>query len=214
MESLHHETFANIQFLHTQLAQLDGCTNENQAQTFYRPIYDTIDIAEKSIVRLDELANKEHLDRRRNAKLRVTQLKNDVKSIKYSLSNTHIRLTNRWRAASDREELFQRTFTPNNDAHVSLDDQDLLMNDKLQGSNRGIDELLDHGASVLTQLKSQGMDLTGVRRKVMDIGSYLGLSSTTLGMIEKRLSEDLVIFLILCACCLVFMYVFYSWWHG
>ncbi|CEF63224.1 Probable Golgi SNAP receptor complex member 2 [Strongyloides ratti] len=190
MEILYNETYGNLQFIHQNLGRLEYCKDESDAQEVYRAIYDTLDIVGKSISRLDILLSKEPPQRRRNVKHKIDQLKYDVQSVNASLNNLQIRLTNKWRAASEREELLNQRFTANDSVSLNIDDQELQMNDRLLSSHRGIDDLIDQGSAVLEQLKMQGLNLRGVKRKILDIGSTLGLSGTTLRMIEKRLDED------------------------
>ncbi|KHJ93232.1 vesicle transport v-SNARE protein [Oesophagostomum dentatum] len=126
----------------------------------------------------------------------------------------YTRLTAKWRAASEREELLHQRFRPNESTTLSLEDQELQMNDRLNSSNRQVDDLISQGVAVLESLRSQHMNLRGVRRKIMDIGSALGLSNTTLQMIDRRVREDWLIFLVGCVVTLIFMYAFYRFWKG
>uniref|UniRef100_A0A0M3ILW2 Golgi SNAP receptor complex member 2 n=1 Tax=Ascaris lumbricoides TaxID=6252 RepID=A0A0M3ILW2_ASCLU len=150
--------------------------------------------------RLDLLVDKEPPTRRRHQRYKVDQLKFDCQSIHSAVSTIHLRLTNKWREMSEREELLTRS--------------ELLLNDRLHSSNTAVDELISHGTAVLEQIRSQGFNLRGVKRKILDIGQQLGLSSTTLRMIERRVSEDWIIFIIGCIVVLTFMYVFYRFWKG
>lgn len=43
---------------------------------------------------------------------------------------------------------------------------------------------------MLTSLKDQRSKLTGARKRMMDIGSTLGLSNHTMKLIERRVQED------------------------
>lgn len=43
MEILYNETYGNLQFIHQNLARLEYCKNENDAQEVYRAIYDTLE---------------------------------------------------------------------------------------------------------------------------------------------------------------------------
>uniref|UniRef100_A0A0N4Z0N8 Golgi SNAP receptor complex member 2 n=1 Tax=Parastrongyloides trichosuri TaxID=131310 RepID=A0A0N4Z0N8_PARTI len=214
METLHNETYGNLQFIHQNLAKLEYCRNENEAQEVFRAIYDTLDIVEKSLSRLDILVSKEPPQRRRNTKYKIDQLKYDVQSVNSSLTSIQTRLTNKWRAVSEREELLNQRFTPNEAISLSIDDHELQINDRLHKSHRGIDDLIDQGSAVLEQIRLQGINLRGVKRKILDIGSTLGLSTTTLRMIEKRLDEDWYVFVIGLICCIIFMYCFYRWWQN
>ncbi|VDK43614.1 unnamed protein product [Anisakis simplex] len=108
----------------------------------------------------------------------------------------------------------QLKFRPNESTQLSMDDGELMLNDRLHSSNNAVDELINHGSAILEQIRSQGFGLRGIKRRVLDIGQQLGLSSTTLRMIERRVNEDWVIFVIGCVFVIVFMYVFYRFWKG
>ena len=46
------------------------------------------------------------------------------------------------------------------------------------------------GSATLDQLKNQRGSLKGVRKRMLDIGNTLGLSSTVIRMIDKRGTQD------------------------
>ncbi|KAF0747860.1 putative Golgi SNAP receptor complex member 2 [Aphis craccivora] len=60
----------------------------------------------------------------------------------------------------------------------------------LQRANRGVDDLLESGASILQSLREQRDRLTGTRNRLSGIFGSLRLSNTTMKYIEKRLKED------------------------
>lgn len=59
-----------------------------------------------------------------------------------------------------------------------------------QSANRGVDDLLYTGSSILDNLKTQKNKLKGAHRRVLDLGNTLGLSNTTIRLIERRARED------------------------
>lgn len=95
---------------------------------------------------------------------------------------------------------------------VHLEDQELLYNDRLKGAHRGVDDLLGNAENVLAALKSQHWNLKGIRRTLTGFGQTLGLSQTTLSLIERRVSEDKLVFCVGAVFVLLFMYAFYSFW--
>uniref|UniRef100_A0A914L4C4 Uncharacterized protein n=1 Tax=Meloidogyne incognita TaxID=6306 RepID=A0A914L4C4_MELIC len=105
-------------------------------------------------------------------------------------------------------------FGKQNDTKLDLEGEELHFNDRLRHSNNALDELLAQGEYTLQNLKEQHHELKGVRRKIFDVGQLFGLSNTTLRMIEKRLEEDWLLFLILCVLFIIFMYCFYRYWKG
>lgn len=115
-------------------------------------------------------------------------MKADAQRVNVASSALYARLVTKWRAASDREELLKQRFDrhlmfyrcfirfrPNDSTAVSFEDQEHLMNDRLQSTNRQVDDLIAHGAAVLDNLRHQHMSLRGVRRKMMDIGAAVSL---------------------------------------
>lgn len=46
------------------------------------------------------------------------------------------------------------------------------------------------GSGVLENLKEQRMTLKGAHKKMMDLANTLGLSNTTMRLIENRVKED------------------------
>uniref|UniRef100_F1LDF8 Golgi SNAP receptor complex member 2 n=1 Tax=Ascaris suum TaxID=6253 RepID=F1LDF8_ASCSU len=214
MESLYHQTNALLQQIHLGLGALENAKDESDAQKTVQIVYEQLRIIDGNCERLDLLVDKEPPTRRRHQRYKVDQLKFDCQSIHSAVSTMHLRLTNKWREMAEREELLTRRFRPNEATQLSMDDSELLLNDRLHSSNTAVDELISHGTAVLEQIRSQGFNLRGVKRKILDIGQQLGLSSTTLRMIERRVSEDWIIFIIGCIVVLTFMYVFYRFWKG
>lgn len=57
-----------------------------------------------------------------------------------------------------------------NETSVNFEDRELLINDKLKHSHRGIDDLISHGSAVLDSLRLQGGNLRSIKQKLFDIG--------------------------------------------
>lgn len=49
---------------------------------------------------------------------------------------------------------------------------------------------MNTGYSILDNLREQKSKLKGAHRRLMDLGNTLGLSSTTIRLIERRVRED------------------------
>ena len=85
--------------------------------------------------------------------------------------------------------------------------------DKLLNAHRNIDELLTSGSNIIGSLRDQRGTLTGVRRRMGELANTLGLSSSIMGLIEKRIYSDKILLFggmfIFTACILLFMY--YLW---
>lgn len=75
-----------------------------------------------------------------------------------------------------------------------------------------MDDLIGSGTSILENLRSQRSNLKNIQRRFMDIANTLGLSNTTMRMIERRAREDKFIFyggifITLLVICLVIIYL-------
>uniref|UniRef100_A0A915KP07 Uncharacterized protein n=1 Tax=Romanomermis culicivorax TaxID=13658 RepID=A0A915KP07_ROMCU len=67
----------------------------------------------------------------------------------YSLSQ---KINQKWRLDEERNQLFNRRFTTNDEnfsTTIALDDVYLKENDKLKSSNRGIDNMIGSGLAIL-----------------------------------------------------------------
>jgi golgi SNAP receptor complex member 2 len=56
-----------------------------------------------------------------------------------------------------------------------------------------MDDLLSAGSNILESMRDQRGVLKGARKKLLDIAGTLGLSNTTMRMIEKRAAQDKVL---------------------
>ncbi|VDL83334.1 unnamed protein product [Nippostrongylus brasiliensis] len=180
MERLYQETSSLLQQAHFSMGKLERAKDEREAQQISQAITEQLRVIDKNCDQLVILVNKEAPGRRHIVKIKVDQLKTDSQNVHYAISALFSRLSAKWRAANEREELLHQS----------------------------------QGVAVLDSLRSQHMSLRGVRRKIMDIGSALGLSNTTLQMIDRRVREDWLVFVVGCIVTLIFMYTFYRFWKG
>ncbi|KAI1724141.1 golgi SNAP receptor complex member 2 like protein memb-1 [Ditylenchus destructor] len=192
---------------------MESASNESDIQPILQEVNRELTSINEILPKLDNLVSKERPEKRRTSKYRLDQLRYDVNSIDSAVLSLQTKLTQKWRTAAEREELLTRRFKAN-DTHLDFEGTELLVNDKLKQSHSAVDELIAHGNAVLDSIRIQGGSLHGVKRKVLDIGQTLGLSGTTLRMIEKRLDEDWIIFIVLCIVFIIFMYCFYRFWKG
>lgn len=56
-----------------------------------------------------------------------------------------------------------------------------------------MDDLLSAGSNIIESMRDQRSVLKGARKKIVDIAGTLGLSNTTMRMIEKRAAQDKVL---------------------
>ncbi|KAL1140815.1 hypothetical protein AAG570_000743 [Ranatra chinensis] len=193
MESLYHQT--NSLVLETQecfqkLAQLKG----TDTQGVEAEIQARIDSITSNCERLDILVHKEPLGRRQNAKIRIDQLKYDNQHLQAALRSYQHDMFRKKQEEKEREELLSRRFTHNSARSESdttiLIDHSLQHNMSIQNANRGVDDLLKSGTNILENMRDQRHTLKNAHRRMMDIANTLGLSNTTMRLIEKRALED------------------------
>uniref|UniRef100_A0A8R1DWU8 Golgi SNAP receptor complex member 2 n=1 Tax=Caenorhabditis japonica TaxID=281687 RepID=A0A8R1DWU8_CAEJA len=213
MEVLFQNTNYLAEKVQRELHRLEGSHNEQDAQIIVQNIYSDVNKLKESCQTLDAYVSREPPARRQTARMRLDQLNSDVHRCEMTVSAVHTRMTQKWRAASERDELLKQRYRPN-DTALSISDQELQINDRLQTSHTHLDDLLSQGSAVLESLKSQHLNLRGVRRKMLDVGQALGLSNSTLQVIDRRVREDWILFVIGCVLCCIFMYAFYRFWRG
>nr|CAD7591200.1 unnamed protein product [Timema genevievae] len=182
MESLYHQTNQLIQETQQYFERLES-SRGNNCELIEREIQTRIDTITRNCDRLDMLVHKEPPSRRTTSKMRVDQLKYD---------NIHLQ-------AEERELLLNSQFTTNN-SHLEGDtsilmDHSLQHNSALQNANHGMDDMLKSGAGILENLRDQRSTLKGAHRRLYDIANTLGLSNTTMRLIERRAYQDKFILL-------------------
>ena len=84
---------------------------------------------------------------------------------------------------------FDDTNSHSNDTKIALD-YALEHHNSLQNADQNLGQMLYTGSATLDQLKNQRGSLKGVRKRMLDIGNTLGLSSTVMRMIDKRGTQD------------------------
>ncbi|CAI6362248.1 unnamed protein product [Macrosiphum euphorbiae] len=188
MENLYHQT--NRLILETQ--ELFHRLESSKSELVEADVQSRILTISQNCEHLDILVHKEPVSRRNNAKLRVDQLKYDYQHLQSALRTHQQNQLRRLRVEQEREELLNRRFTRNADMNDTtiLIDSSIQHQNSLQGANRGVDDLLGSGASILQSLREQRDRLTSTRNRLTGIFGSLRLSNTTMKYIEKRLKED------------------------
>eukprot|EP00123_Amoebidium_parasiticum_P022912 comp9777_c0_seq1/m.4735 comp9777_c0_seq1/g.4735 ORF comp9777_c0_seq1/g.4735 comp9777_c0_seq1/m.4735 type:complete len:217 (-) comp9777_c0_seq1:559-1209(-) len=152
-----------------------------------------LDQIQKSVDRLQLLVQKEPAQSRQKHQMRVTQLAHDVNLLVSAYTNHQNQQIQRRREQEDREKLLlNTTFKPNSETSILMD-QAMQEHSKLVQANRGLDDLLENGASILSNLTTQKGALKAVQRRVLDIANTLGMSNTVMRMIESRKTQDRLI---------------------
>ena len=75
-----------------------------------------------------------------------------------------------------------------------------------------MDDLLSHGQTILDSLRDQRGMMKGIRKKMLDVASMLGMSNTVMRLIERRSDGDkYVLFGGMIVTCVI-MYIFYKYY--
>ncbi|XP_060526046.1 probable Golgi SNAP receptor complex member 2 [Cylas formicarius] len=191
MDHLYNQTNKLIQDSFQVLEKSSLVTQETEDE-----IQEKINLISSNCAKLELQVFKLPIDRRQNAKLRSDQLKYDCKHLQAALAAVKKKRERRKLAETEREQLLNRRFGPEQDLIAINMDHSIQHQTSLQSSNRGVDEMLFTGTNTLESLRSQRMTLKGAQRRIMDMANTLGLSNHTMRLIEKRVSEDKVVFVL------------------
>ncbi|XP_011634211.1 Golgi SNAP receptor complex member 2 [Pogonomyrmex barbatus] len=189
MESLYHQTNKLIQETQHIFSQLERNLADTNVQEVKQTIEDKINLINSNCERLDVLCFKGPVSQRQNNKMRVDQLKYDSRHLTAALNSWCNRVMRQQREEAEREALLARKFTTNDHVDIFID-HTAQHNSSLHNAVHGIDDLLHQGSNVLDNLKSQRMTLKGAHKRLIDIGNTLGLSNTTMRLIEQRAKQD------------------------
>ncbi|CAG9863109.1 unnamed protein product [Phyllotreta striolata] len=194
MDTLYNQTNKLIQQTQASFQLLEG--NGTNAIEIESEIQQKLELINSNCSKLDLYILKVPLEQRQNAKMRCDQLKYDNRHLRAALAAAQQKRARREAAVNEREQLLNRRFAPNPDITAINIDYAVQHQNSLQNANQGIDEMLYTGANTLDSLRTQRITLKGAHKKIMDMASTLGLSSHTLRLIQKRVSEDKVILLL------------------
>ncbi|KAL0281075.1 UNVERIFIED_CONTAM: hypothetical protein PYX00_002175 [Menopon gallinae] len=190
MEALYHKTNKLVQVTQGCFERLEVCTDK-EAESLEKEIQARIDTITSNCEKLDILAFKEPLAKRQIAKTRVSQLKHDNQYLQAALRGFQHKRYKQELELQERDELLSRRFTSIRDEETSIMiDHSLQHMNSLQRANRNLDEIIYTGTSVLENLREQRVTLKGAQKKLMDFANTLGLSNTTMRLIENRVKED------------------------
>ncbi|KAH0556605.1 Golgi SNAP receptor complex member 2 [Cotesia glomerata] len=189
MEALYHQTNKLIQETQHLFTQLDRPLPNVDVNTVESEILAKINLINSNCEKLDVLCMKGPITQRQNAKMRVDQLKYDSRHLSAALNSWRSQQYRRKQEEEEREALLSRQFTTNDHIDIMID-HNLQHNDQVRNANEGIDNLIQHGSGILENLRSQRMTIKGAHRRLIDIGNTLGLSNTTMRLIENRARQD------------------------
>jgi len=88
---------------------------------------------------------------------------------------------------------------------LSMEDHTFRERDFLSRTDSQLDEFLDRGRAVLSDLAEQRTMLKGTQKKLYSVANTLGISGDTIRMIERRSQQDkwffyggIVVFFVFC----------------
>ncbi|XP_011501115.1 PREDICTED: Golgi SNAP receptor complex member 2 [Ceratosolen solmsi marchali] len=210
METLYHQT--NKLVLETQqlFSQLEGKQPNLNIQAVESEIETKIQNINSNCDRLDILCSKGLISQRQNAKMRVDQLKYDCRHLTAALNLWRQMNLNKQKEQAEREALLSRKFTTNDHVDILID-HSLQHNNSVRNAVYGVDNILEHGAGILENLRSQRYALKGAHKRLIDIGNALGLSNTTMRLIEQRAHTDGLILIggIIFTCLIIILVIIY-----
>lgn len=205
------EEIENVQLL---LIAIERQTGNPEVDRLIKDANSTLMKTETQMFRLESQLGREPPAIRQMASFKVDQLKSDVYLIKNSLKTMTNRHDYRKKQAREKEELLKRRFTTNHETRVSLEfDEELKMNEKLKHTDNMLDQMIAQGSSIFDDLQNQKFSLRSINKRFHFLTKSLGLSDTTIRLIEKRVREDKKLFFAGVTCCLIFMFCFYYWWQ-
>ncbi|XP_017892016.1 Golgi SNAP receptor complex member 2 [Ceratina calcarata] len=189
MESLYHQTNKLVQETQHLFSFLEKKTPNLDVQEIEESIESKISLINSNCERLDVLCLKGPIYQRQNAKMRVDQLKYDSRHLAAALNSWRGKMIRKQREEAEREALLSRQFTTNDHVDIMID-HNVQHNSSLKNAVNGVDDLLQSGSNILDNLRSQRITLKGAHKKLIDIGNTLGLSNTTMRLIEHRAKQD------------------------
>ncbi|CAL2045309.1 unnamed protein product [Caenorhabditis brenneri] len=205
------EEIGNVQLL---LIAIERQTGNHEVDRLIQDANNTLIKTETHMFRLESHLGRETPETRQLASYKMDQLKSDVYLIKNSLRTMTNRHETRKKQAQEKEELLKRRFTTNQETRINLGfDADLEMNDKLRRSSNMLDQMIAQGANVFEDLQKQKFNLMNINKQFHYLTKTLGISDTTIRLIDKRVREDKKLFAVGVICCLIFMFCFYYWWQ-
>ncbi|XP_012263757.1 Golgi SNAP receptor complex member 2 [Athalia rosae] len=189
MEALYHQTNKLVQETQHLFSQLERKHSDLDLQAIEYDIQSKINLINSNCERLDILCMKGPVSQRQNAKMRVDQLKYDARHLCAALNSWRSQLMRRKKEEIEREALLSQQFTPNDQIDIMID-HNLQHHSSLRNATHGVDDLIQHGSGILDGLRSQRSTLKGAHKRLVDIGNTLGLSNTTMRLIEQRARQD------------------------
>ena len=162
---------------------------------------------------MEQLVHRETPQQRLVWNRKILELREDVKSISRQAQQYDRRVNQNVRHVKERDDLLRRrkrTVGPNGGGEhhdmSNLADE----SQSLAQSSIMVDDLLNTGQASLHGLVDQRSRLRGVRKVVSDIGMRLGLTNTTMRIIERRdITDAYLVFGGIVVTCIVIYFCYF-----
>ncbi|KAL3758732.1 hypothetical protein ACHAWU_001459 [Discostella pseudostelligera] len=153
----------------------------------------SLDELSRQLDMMENLALKETPAQREMWKRKILELREDSQSIRRQGEHYDRMVSAGVRQRRERDELLaRRRHNRTNGGGGNVDEMQQLAEeaDSLANSQGMMNELLASGQANLSNLVGQRSRMRWVNRKMFDIGNKIGLSNSTMRMIEKRDATD------------------------
>jgi len=175
-------------------------------------LYISLDELERQLDIMEQLVHRETPAQRQVWKRKILELRENGSSIRKQAERIDRMVHASTRHQRDRQELLRRR---RGTKQVSDEEQDLnnLADEgqSLQQSQSMVDELILSGQASLNGLVEQRNRLRGVRQMVVSIGDKLGLTNSTMKIIERRdITDAYLVFAGMIVTCIV---IYFCWFH-
>lgn len=175
-------------------------------------LYISLDELQRQLGIIEQLLSRETPAQREIWRRKILELQEDASSIRRQAEYYHRMVNSNLRVQREREELLTRRRRRKKDGYGDSESgiQDLAEEStSLASSQNMVGELLMSGQAQLNSLIDQRRRMRGAKRMVLNIGNTIGLSNSTMRMIERRDENDVKIVL---AGMVVTLFVIYFVW--
>jgi Golgi SNAP receptor complex protein 2 len=184
MEPLYHQTNRLVQETKRCFVKLEN-SGDASSDAIEREIQTRIDSITYNCETLEILLHKESLTRRTNVKLRIDQLKYDKLYLQSTLNTYRYRKYRHLQGEGEDEALLNLQFQSSSSQETRiLMDHGQIHHTSPQNASRGVDDLS------LVSLRDQRLILKSAHRRLYDFANMLGLSNTTVRLIERRVYQN------------------------
>lgn len=161
---------------------------------------------------MEQLTFREQPAQREVWKRKILELREDARSLRRQGEHFDRMVHANVRQQKERDELLRRRHKRQ---EVPTDEQDLnnLADEaqSLQQSTLMVDDLITNGSGALTGLVDQRQKMRGVKNVVMRMGNVLGLTNSTMRIIERRDITDA--YLVLAGIIVTCIVIYFCYFH-